>query len=404
MTSLGFTRLATVCLAACGTAALAAEAPGLTVRDGRLYREGKPYRAIGVNYCDLFQELIANPDEQRTLQGLRFLGQQQIPFVRFWACGFWPSDWDLYFSDKAEWFRRLDRVVKTAEEAGVGLIPSLFWRTETYPDLVDEFNQEWANPQSQTQAFLRTYVREVVTRYKDAKAIWGWEFANELNLSCDLPNGMNFLGQQIPNLKVDVAKDERHLMTYRSAGAAWKAFATEVRLYDPYRFVTTGNSMPRESGWHNASEKGWKQDSSAQAFEVFGWMSPAPTDVASVHFYPEIGTEPVFGDVKGIAPVLALLKDCAARLGQPLFVGEFAAAADDKKGTLTMEQFRQQQTAILEALLAARVDLAAYWVFDYSKDRKGPGLVRTDNEYAWVITQIAEYNRKIQAQPAAGKP
>ncbi len=404
MTPLGLTRMAAVCLAACGTAALAADSPGLTVLEGRLRREGKPCRAIGVNYCDLFQELIHAPDEQRTLQGLRFLGQQQIPFVRFWACGFWPSDWDLYFSDPTEWFRRLDLVVKTAEEANVGLIPSLFWRTETYPDLVDEFNQEWANPQSKTSAFMRTYVREVVTRYRDAKAIWGWEFANEMNLACDLPNGMEFLGKQLPHLKVNLAKDERHLLTYRIAGAAWKAFATEVRLYDPYRFITTGNSMPRESAWHNATEKGWKQDSSAQAFEAFAWMSPAPNNVASAHFYPEIGNEPVFGDAKGIAAVLTLLKDFATRLGQPLFVGEFAAAADDKKGTLTMAQFREQQTAILDALLAARVDLAAYWVFDYSKDRKGPGLVRTDNEYAWVIGQIGEYNAKIRAQLAADQP
>ncbi len=404
MTSRNLMWMTAACLAACGTTVLAGDGPGLSVRGGRLSREGRPYRAIGVNYCDLFQELIQAPGEQRTLDGLRFLGRKQIPFVRFWSCGFWPSDWDLYFSDRAEWFRRLDLVVRTADEAGVGLVPSLFWRTETYPDLVDEFNQEWANPQSKTRDFMRTYVREVVTRYKESKAIWGWEFANELNLSCDLPNGMEFLGKQMPVQKVDLARDERNLMTYRVAGAAWKACAEEVRLYDPHRFLTTGNSMPRECGWHNATEKSWKQDSSTQAYDVFSWMSPAPMNVASVHFYPRYGKDPAFGDVKGIAPVLTLLKDFATRLGQPLFVGEFAAAAHDQKSALTMEQFRQQQTAILEALLAARVDLAAYWVFDYTKDRKGPGLVRVDNEYAWVIDQIAEYNQKIQAQLAAETP
>ncbi len=76
-----------------------AEGPGLTVRDGKLLKAGKPYRGVGVNYCDLFQELIHDGENARTLQGLRFLGEKKIPFVRFWCGGFWPSDWDLYFQD-----------------------------------------------------------------------------------------------------------------------------------------------------------------------------------------------------------------------------------------------------------------------------------------------------------------
>ncbi len=375
----------------------AAEPMGVAVRDGKLHRHGEAYRGIGVNYCDLFQELIHSPDDQRTLDGLRFLGKKGIPFVRFWCCGFWPSDWDPYFEDKAEWFARMDRVVETAEESGVGLIPSLFWRTATYPDLFDEYNQDWGDPNSRTREFMRTYVREVVTRYRDSPAIWGWEFANEMNLSCDLPNGMEFLGQTIPQLKVNLEKDERNLMTYEVAGAAFTAFAQEVRRHDPYRFITTGNSMPRESAWHNATERSWTADSREQAEEVFRWMNPAPVDVVSAHFYPKHGTEPEYAGAEGIAPVLRLLKELAQGLGQPLFVGEFSASAHDKGETLSMDEFHGHQTAILDALLEARVDLAAYWVFDYTKDREGPGLVRQDNEYAWVIDQIADYNEKLQA-------
>ena len=64
-----------------------------------------------MNYSTLFQAMLDFPEvagqtEYRTLEGLEFLGEQNIPFARFWSCGFWPSHWDLYFSDKAEWFRR----------------------------------------------------------------------------------------------------------------------------------------------------------------------------------------------------------------------------------------------------------------------------------------------------------
>ena len=256
-------------LAICSATAVPAEQYGITVKDGRLYKDGRIYRDIGVNYCDLFQDMIHHPEEQRTLKGLRFLGEKGIPFVRFWCCGFWPSDWDLYSRDKGEWFRRMDMVVRTAEEAGVGLIPSLFWRTETYPDLFNEYQDQWASPESECRTFMANYVKEVVTRYVSSPAIWGWEFANELNLSCDLPNGMEFLGQKIPSLKVNLEKHERNLMTYEIASAAWEAFAAEVRKYDPYRFITTGNSHPRESAWHNATEKSWTRDNREQAFQVY---------------------------------------------------------------------------------------------------------------------------------------
>jgi hypothetical protein len=400
MKELTMMAIAAVLLMARGSTAQCAEQHGLTVRDGNLYRNGNAYRGIGVNYCDLFQDMIHHPDEQRTLRGLRFLGDKGIPFVRFWSCGFWPSDWDLYFEDESEWFRRMDLVVQTAEESEVGLVPSLFWRTQTYPDLVDEFNDQWGNPESKTREFMRTYVREVVTRYRDSPAIWGWEFANELNLSCDLPNGMQFLGKTIPHLKVNLEKHERNLMTYETAGKAWRAFATEVRRYDPYRFITTGNSRPREGAWHNATEKSWTRDNEEQAFQVFEWMNPEPINVVSAHFYPKHGEEPVYGEASGIESVIARWKEFAARLGQPLFMGEFSASAHDKGGQLSMEEFRALQTRVLDGFLEANVDLAAYWVFDYTKDRKGPGLVRRDNEYAWVLDQIAEYNEKLQGQLA----
>ena len=35
---------------------------------------------------------------------------------------------------------------------------------------------------------MRTYIREVVSRYVNSPAIWGWEFGNEYNLPADLPN------------------------------------------------------------------------------------------------------------------------------------------------------------------------------------------------------------------------
>ena len=386
----------------CGALFGADTAPRVTVKDGKVYRDGQVYRGIGVNYCDLFQELIANGDDKRTLNGLRFLGEKKIPFVRFWACGFWPSDWDLYFKDKGEWFRRMDLVVQTAEKAGVGLIPDLFWNTADYPQFAGEFQDQWGNPKSKTHEFMRAYIKEMVTRYKASPAIWGWEFANEVNLNCDLPNGMEFLGQDIPALKHKLAKDPRNLWTHQMAQVAFEAFADEVRKHDQVRFVTTGNSLPRGCALHigNKMEPRWGDDNHEEAFEAFKWFNPPALDMVSVHFYGDAPEKLKYAGGQGIEYSVAALKEFATKLNRPLFLGEFAgAASDDLKA-----KFAEYQKQILDAVLAQKVDLSAYWVFDYTADRKGTGLVRRDNEYAWVLDQIVEYNAKIAQQLAAEKP
>ena len=73
---------------------------GLTVRDGVLMRDGKAYRAVGVNYFDLFARVLRNEDDTSHRAGLARLSQAGIPFARFMASGFWPVDNDLYLKDK----------------------------------------------------------------------------------------------------------------------------------------------------------------------------------------------------------------------------------------------------------------------------------------------------------------
>jgi len=326
------------------------------------------------------------------LDGLRFLGKKKIPFVRFWACSFWPAGWDLYFKDKKEWFRRLDMVVKTAEEADVALIPSLFWRNQTYPDLFDEYLQDWGNPNSKTRAFMRKYTREVVTRYKNSPAIWGWEFSNEMNLGCDLPNGMEFLGEKNPKLKVNLEKDTRNLITHKIAADAFNGFAEEVRKYDKYRFITTGNSRVRPAAYHISTSQSWVEDNSGQAFTALKWFSPDSMNVVSVHSY---GEEKYAGK-KGLRNVLGLYKYFAEKLRKPLLIGEFAGISPNQLEKKHL--FRKNMKIYFDTILNKKIDLAAYWVFDYTPNRKEIGLVRKDNEYAWVLDEIIKYNKKINDQ------
>ena len=97
-------------------------------------RNGKPYRGIGINYFDCFLRTLKKGDDTSYDAGFATLAAKGIPFVRFCATGFWPKDMELYQRDRAEYFRRLDGVVKSAEKHGVGLVPSLFWYFSCVPD------------------------------------------------------------------------------------------------------------------------------------------------------------------------------------------------------------------------------------------------------------------------------
>ena len=105
---------------------------GLSVDEqGQLLLQGVPFRGIGVNYYDAFTRTLSRDGSTNYNAGFRELAVRRIPFARFSAGGYWPQDWALYQTNRAEYFSRLDGVVKSAECHGVGLIPSCFWQLST---------------------------------------------------------------------------------------------------------------------------------------------------------------------------------------------------------------------------------------------------------------------------------
>src|SRR4051794_5997003 len=89
--------------------AFSCAAAALTVSpDGTLLQDGVPYRALGVNYFDGFTRTLHDASRTDYDAGFAELARRKIPFARFCAGGFWPSDWALYRSNRVEYFRRFD--------------------------------------------------------------------------------------------------------------------------------------------------------------------------------------------------------------------------------------------------------------------------------------------------------
>jgi hypothetical protein len=358
-----------------GNVFLAVAQPGISAGpNGTVLKEGKPFRAVGVNYFDCFLRTLLDGNDTSYDAGFATLATRGIPFVRFCASGFWPREMQLYLTNRAEYFRRLDGVVQSAQKHGVGLVPSLFWFYSTAPDLVGEPVGEWANPQSKTQAFMREYVREMATRYRDNPAIWLWEFGNEYSLEASLPNASEHRPPVAPELGTPKTRSERDQLTLAMVREIFAAFATEVRKYNARRMIVTGDSFPRVSAWHQEHEGKWTGDTPEQFTEMLGLVNPEPIDAISVHLYAVDESR------------LGQAVQAARKLNKPLFVGEFGAPGE----TPVAEAACRRQ---LQAIRDNEVPLSALWVFDFKSQKEFN--VTASNARSGQLALVAQANHEL---------
>jgi len=363
---------------------------GLTVGpDGTLLRGGRPYRGIGVNYFDCFARTLADRKDTGYRDGFAALARLGIPFCRFSACPFWPAQYKLYLEDRAEYFARMDRVVEAAEEHGIGLIPSLFWYSAAVPDVVGEPRDQWGNPGSKTHAFMRTYVREMVVRYRRSPAVWGWEFGNEYNLDADLPNAAAHRPKIVPTLGTPTSRSARDDLTHEAIATAFAAFAREARRLDPHRAIFTGNSAPRPSAWHQWKETSWTQDTPEQFAERLLRDNPDPVDTVTAHVYWD--AQKRFGRQAAVEEFLRLAMAAARGAGKPLFVGEFGASASQGGDAGAV---RERFARVLGAIERTGVPLAALWVYDFAHQDKTWNITPT-NARSWQLEAVAAASRRL---------
>jgi hypothetical protein len=245
------------------------------------------------------------------------------------------------------------------------------------PDLVGEPMDQWANPQSKTQAWMRDYVREVVTRYHDNPAILAWECGNEFSLAANLPNAAQHRPRIAPKLGTPNTRSEHDELTFDHVRQIFIAFGTEVRKHDPQRLRVTGDSFLRPSAWHQAHGNTWKRDSPEQFAEMLAAVNPDSITGISVHVYKDEDQR------------LAAAMKVSRAMNKPLFVGEFGAPGR------TPEQ-RAEFTRLLQAILDHHVPLAALWVFDLAS--QPDYTVTPDNDRSWQLALIAEANRGYKQQ------
>jgi hypothetical protein len=377
---------------------------GLTVRDGILLRDGRPYYGMGINYFNCLTRITGEEGRGHqpaklasTQAGLRQLHAAGIPFIRFNAGGFYPVDWQLYQRDPQAWFAAFDTVVREAEQQQIGLIPSLFFAFSTIPDLVGEPQNQWGNPHSKTSAFMQRYTREVVTRYQHSPAIWGWEFSNEVLLAADLP-GHKTEGKQgivVPHWGTPAARTPADVFLRRDIYAAYRLFAAEIRTYDQTRPIFTGDSLTRSSAWHNIHEGSWTPDSRQQWSEVFLADSPAGIDTMTIHWYywDEHDRQDVGPHGISFVDTLAFCNRISREIKKPLFVGECGGYDN----LTDLPRKRAQMKTMMDAIIFNRIPLSAVWVFEL--ENQPANSITATNEKGFLLQEIARVNRQLNPPP-----
>ena len=365
-------------------ACMAEPSLGLTVQDGKLMRNGSEFRAMGINYSSAWYDVLKDPETLEVAEGFRILKQDYgIPFVRLSGGPFAHTGWKLYVEDPEEYLRRFDVLVKHAEEQGIGLIPSLFWYVVTMPDLQGEPVSALGDPDSKCRAFMRQYIRDIVGRYKDSPAIWGWEVGNEWMLTADLPKlahlPRNKIGSKEPRTAADKLLRPMLLDTYED-------FYKTVREMDPDRIIVTGDSIARPSAWHNRNHDAWGQGTREQWAEVFLADTPDCYEVASFHLYAEAEMSYFENKDLPIEDFVAEVVKISRSDNKVIWCGELGMPGSD-------DAAREMFIRMMRSVVQNEIALSAIWNFKPTGTFQADWDISPSNERAYMLDVVKVLNK-----------
>lgn len=348
-------------------------------------------RAIGVNYFDIFRRLLKNPGNTSVDREFGVLAEHHIPFVRFMATGFWPSELRLYIDNPQRYFHLMDQLIQAAERNHIGLIPDLFWNYGVVPDLMGEAASAWGNPQSKTIDFMRRYVTDMVTRYSGSSAIWAWEFGNELNLHIDLPISAHQRPMLNPREGTPTFRGMRDDLTLEDARVALREFVSAVRRVDASRPISSGNGLPRPHAFNSSQGHWWNADTRTEFGEALLAQNPDGIDLVSVHLYPPSNHKYFKGENADYATLLQEIAQVSGSAGKAVFVGEFGVS--ERAGGRAPQEFE----ALLNAIEQSNISFAALWVYDF-KFQDDTYNVTFTNSRSYQLQAIEQANLTFQQQ------
>lgn len=363
------------------------EACGLRVEDGRLMMAGIPFYGAGVNSYDLFLQCLADFSPAKARESLRVLKEHGIRFVRFSISVYYYDEMEAYTSDPERYFGLLRKVADAAEEMQIGLIPSFFWHNNTIPDFFDEPFRAWGDRQSRTFGFLKTFTAGAVEALADSKAVWAWEFGNEFDLACDLPNAAEqMVHSPLPAHSDRTERTEEDFLKVSDVRTAMEGFSETVMAGDPRaRMISSGFASMRPSQYNQTAHGSWQQDTREERRTVTALFYPDGVTAVSEHLY--FLEQQTFGETLSLKDYIGEIRAIAASLGKPYIIGEWGPAGEADDAFCA---------AFARAVLDNRVQLSMIWNFNL-EDRIEHSFTADSERGAYLLSVVRELDAALQA-------
>jgi hypothetical protein len=365
-------------------------------------------RPVGLDMPFLFHMYIgqaaAGPDEARHEMDLAVA--RGFTHARVIVLPYWPNDMKGptgWAAHPDAYFAAFDALVTDARARGLHLVPSLLWETFLFPDLAGEPRGQLFVRDSPSRKLAERFITQFVTRYKDDDTILFWELGNELNLQADLdvtcdacsgsPACLGLAsicvgcGTPCKRTSADNLYSCNDCRSVSSAQEDLGAFSADLAALihglDPTRSVSSGNTLPRYSAYHQSRAPGadWTGDTPEQFDSALLNLHPAGVDLISIHPYPEgADVSPArFGDsdLAGVA-LLARIHALALKNGKKLYVGEYGQV-NGGGGTCGSAPFTCGGDAtkwfsrrMADALVREGVEYSGMWAFEAYEDIRCP--------------------------------
>ena len=338
----------------------------------RMFVGGKPLYVTGMNCYNLFVQCHESNGmkTENMVQTVESLKKEQVPIVRFSGSPFAASQLHYYFDQKQKYLENLEYLATLCDEAHILLIPSIFWNTASVPEYYKEDPAAWGLTTSKTYSHMLGYTSDIVNTLKDHKCVAMWEFGNEFSLAADI---------QMAGYAAIPAS---------AVSTAYKGFADLIKTLDPHgRVIASGNSIMRNSQYHQMTQASWTTDSYAEYVEMCGILNPDPMTGMSEHIYEDAR---VFSDKGTVnrSEQIAYAKQAAAELGKVYYVGEFTGPRTAEGDSLMVRKH-------FISYYAQRVQISLMWNYALKGDIEWS--FKADTPYgSMAFNLMREYNERFK--------
>jgi hypothetical protein len=289
-----------------------------------------------------------------------------ISYFRFAASGFGPShsgemgDLDLWLKEPSRYWSLIDQMIADLQIANICFVPVLVWNRFQFPAMASEpLAALVRSDKSVAWGLLSRYVREFVLRYRSSPNLLFYELTNELNLQADIDAERDCARRRsaaqcsiVSNFSTD------------DMDAFVKRFAELVRSLDSSHRISSGFALPRVAAQHIRKRPQWSRmgadwtADSAEELEANLRDTHASVDIISVHLYPPTSLR--LGLIRGEEfKIVDIIQSAAARIGKPLFIGEFGQA------DVAHEPSNSFASNMIRELKKANIPYSAAWVFEF---------------------------------------